>query len=297
MPEVAIEAVLLRPGNDRFNVAEALDQLHRFSLVERLEAEEDDHVLVGVPLAASIYGRIKLEASVFRVSVEEDRKLLMEFGPSRGKNTKQQILPRIENLYKSIASRAQTNPELFEQFRPVLEFLAEAVPIAFVRLSDLAWEVDDSVQAKNRAKEYLRRYLEMAPESNKRTVWLKLADRCRSSQDAKGEIHAVCEAALLSSSNKEELGSYANRLNGRIRELKADGIEEVWSAEVRDLLHRFIKEMEHGLKELSATDCSRLSWLYLNVGNNERARDIARLGLERESDNYFCLRLVERLDL
>ena len=47
MPEVALEAVLLRPGNDRFNVAEALDQLHRFSLVERLSAEEDGHVLVG----------------------------------------------------------------------------------------------------------------------------------------------------------------------------------------------------------------------------------------------------------
>ena len=113
VPEVAIEAVLLRPGNDRFNVGDALDQLHRFSLVERLEAEEEDHVLVGVPLAASIYGQIKMEASAFRVSVEEDRKLLMEFGPSRGKNTKQTILPRIENLYRSVASRAQTNSKVF----------------------------------------------------------------------------------------------------------------------------------------------------------------------------------------
>ena len=131
VPEVAIKAVLLRPSNDRFEVAEALDQLHQFSLIERLDAEEENHVLVGVPLAASIFGRIKLEASVFRVSVEEDRKLLMEFGPSRSKGAKQQILPRINSLYKSVASRAKTNPRLFEQYRPVMEFLAEEMPVAF----------------------------------------------------------------------------------------------------------------------------------------------------------------------
>ena len=54
--------------------------------------------------------------------------------------------------------------------------------------------------------------------------------------------------------------------------------------------------MELCLRKLTATDCSRLAWLYLNVGNDDRARDIARLGLERESDNYYCLKLVERLD-
>ena len=296
VPEVAIEAVLLRPGNDRFQVAEALDQLHRFSLVERLRAEEDDHLLVGVPLAASIYGRIKLEASVFRVTVEEDRKLLMEFGPSRGKETKQKVLPRIDNLYKSVAHQTQTNPKRFEQYRPILEYLAQAVPIAFLRLSDLAWEVDSSPEARTRAKEYLRRYLEVAPASSKQTIWLRLADRCRASEDPTGEIHALCEAALLASSSVEGLGSYANRLNGRIRELKSERIEEAWSWEVRDLLLRVIGEMESRLRELTATDCSRLSWLYLNVGNDDRARDIARFGLERESDNYYCLKLTQRLD-
>ena len=55
--------------------------------------------------------------------------------------------------------------------------------------------------------------------------------------------------------------------------------------------------MEQRLGELTATDYSRLSWLYLNVGNDERALDIARLGVEREPDNYFCLRLVQKLGL
>ena len=296
VPEVAIEAVLLRPGNDRFNVAEALDQLHRFSLVERLEAEEVDHVLVGVPLAASIYGRVKLETSVFRVSIEQDRKLLIEFGPGRGRGAKQRILPRIENLYKTVAQRAQRNPSLFEQYRPILEYLAQAVPIAFLQLSNLVWEFDDSVQAKAEAKEYLRRYLEVGAESSKEAVWLKLAGRCRSSGDFIGEIHALCEAALLSSLDVNDLGRYANRLNGRIRELKSDGIDEAWSPEVQEFLHKVAAKMESHLEELTATDFSRLAWLYLNVGNEERALDIARFGIEREPHNDYCLKLVEKLD-
>jgi len=296
VPEIAIEAVLLRPGNDRFNVEDALNQLHQFSLVERLDAEEEDHVLVGVPLAASIFGRTKLEASVFRVSVEEDRKLLMEFGPGRGRGAKQQVLPRIETLYKSIASRAQTNPKLFEQYRPVMEFLAEGMPTAFFWLSDLAREIDDSDQALDRAKRYLRRYLEVPSTNNKQMIWFKLAELCRANQDATEEIHALCEAALLSSSDTEDLGEYANRLNNRIRDLKSDKIEEAWSPEVHDLLQKVIGKMERHLGKLTATDCSRLAWLYLNVGNDERAREIARLGVDRDPDNEFCQRLVERLD-
>ena len=296
VPELGVKAVLLRPGNDRFDVAEALDQLHRFSLVERLDAAEADHALVGVPLAASIFGRTKLEASVFRVSVEEDRKLLMEFGPGRGKGTKQKILPRIENLYRSIASRAQTNPNLFEQYRPIMEFLAEEMPTAFLSLSDLAREVDDSAHANDRAKGYLRRYLEMTSAPNKQKTWLKLAALCRASQDATEEIHALCEAALLSSSNAVELGHHANRLNNRIRELKSEDNQEAWSHEVHDLLHKVIAAMERQLSKLTATDCSRLAWLYLNVKNDDRARDLARLGVDRDPSNEFCQNLVERLD-
>ncbi|MCY4261299.1 MAG: NB-ARC domain-containing protein [Rhodobacteraceae bacterium] len=296
VPEIAIEAVLLRPGNDKFNVAEALDQLHRFSLVERLDAEEKDHVLVGVPLAASIFGGIKLGASEFRVSVEEDRKLLMEFGPGRGKNTKQKILPRIENLYKSIASQAQTKPQLFEKYRPVMEFLAEKMPTAFLSLADLAQEAYDSTEAKDLAKQYLRRYLEVSPTSKKEEVWCKLAALCRASKDATEEIHALCEAALLSSSNAEKLENYANHLNNRIKELKSDSIEEAWSSEVRDILQKVIKEMDRCLSDLTATGCSRLAWLHLNVGNDERARDIARHGIDSEPDNVYCQKLVKRLD-
>ncbi len=101
VPRIAIEAILLRPEAERFNVSGAIDELERFSLVDCfLPKNEHDGGTVSVPLAslaATTYGRGKLEASPFSVSVEQDRKLLMEFGPGRTTDSQRSVLPRIQS--------------------------------------------------------------------------------------------------------------------------------------------------------------------------------------------------------
>ena len=297
VPEVAVVAVSLRPGNDRFDVNGALDELYRFSLIYRANADENDHLVVGVPLAVAIYGRMKLASSPLKVSVEEDRKLLMEFGPGRAKDVHQRILPRIVNLYRSVAKQAQTNPSILEERRPVLEFLANSIPRALLELANLMLEVDGSSQSQELAKDYVKRFLE-GPVSHhdRHDAWLKLADLCRASQDWEGEIHAVCEAALVFPSDMVGLGESANRLNNRLRQLKAEGVEDAWSTGIRELLGQFIQAMERRLPELNATNCSRLAWLHLNVNNEERARDVAKKGLARDPENEYCSNLIRKLD-
>ena len=54
--------------------------------------------------------------------------------------------------------------------------------------------------------------------------------------------------------------------------------------------------METRLGDLSATNCSRLAWLYLNVGNPTRALDVAKLGVEQEPENEHCQNLILKLD-
>ena len=51
---------------------------------------------------------------------------------------------------------------------------------------------------------------------------------------------------------------------------------------------KVIKEMERKLDRLSATDCSRLAWLHLNVGNSDRAMDVARVGITKDPTNDYC---------
>ena len=299
VPEVAVEAVLLRSVSERFDVPEALRELHRFSLVDQIfpeHQEEHKEPFVGVPLAAAMYGRSKLRVSPQKVEVEEDRKLLMEFGAGKKEAVGQGILPRIENLVKSVAVRANNSASELNDIRPVLEYLARRVPKAYLQLSDLEYEVGDS----DHAKEYLRNYLECASTPEQKHAWLKMATLCQSTLDQVGEIHALSETALLMASDQEQLGNYATRLNQRIRALKAQGSEDDWFnivRVVRGFLNRVIQAMEKNFSELSATNCSRLAWLHLNVGSVERALDVARAGIGRDPTNDHCQNLIRKLDM
>ena len=294
VPEVAVEAVLLRPGTRRFDVTEALEELYRFSFAEQTISNEQKDAFVGVPLPAAMYGRHKLAVSPFKVAVEEDRKILMEFGA--GNDLEQGVLPRIENLVRSVAVQASSSPKTLDERLPLLEYLATKAPKAYLRLVDLVLEVDGSIQAIDRAKEYVRNYLASVPVRERQRAWLQLADLCKSSQDPIGEVHALSEAALIPTPNLDNLGSLANRLNTRLRYLRGHSITNEFSGEIRELLGRVIEAMEARLEKLSATNCSRLAWLYLNVGNPGRALDVAKKGIEREPSNDHCRNLVLKLE-
>ncbi|TAN07826.1 MAG: hypothetical protein EPN38_04535 [Rhodanobacteraceae bacterium] len=296
VPSIAVEAVSLRPRNERFDVVGALDELRRFSLIEEMSSTADNEQFVGVPLAAASYGRRKLEVSPFKVAVEEDRKLLMEFGAGMKHDARRGVLPRIDRLVKAASARSSENPAALEEFVPILEYIASRVPKTYVRLADLVLEVDDSEPAKQHAKGYLRKFLETAEVQERLDVWLRLADLCHSLDDAMGEVHALSEAALLPTATPEMLGGIANRINNRIRELKERQIGASWSPEVKDLIERVAQVMERYLPSLSATDYSRLAWLYLNIGHADRARTIARRGLGLDPENEHCLKLVQRLE-
>ena len=295
VPEVAVEAILLRPGNERFDVAGALEELVRFSLVEEVGSAADGMRFVGVPLAATMYGRRKLEASPFKAAGEEDRRLLIEFGAGKREDVHRGVFPRIDSLVRAIAVRVSAGTATLEDSLPVLEYLSSRVPRAYLRLADLVLETDDSERAAERAKTYLRSFIETADPHEKQDVWLRLADLCRSTGDSVGEVHALSEAALLPTANPEDVGDIANRLNNRIRELKGRRIEDAWSAEVRVLLGRVVAAMDKRISDLSATSCSRLAWLYLNVGNEDRAREVAGIGSRRDPNNEHCQNLLKRL--
>jgi len=296
LPAIAVEAVSLRPGNERFDVAGALDELQRFSLVEEIIPVTESERFVGVPLAAAMYGRRKLEVSPLKIAVEEDRKLLMEFGAGKREDAQRGVLPSIERLVRAVANRASEDHAELQRFLPILEYVASEVPKAYLCLAELVLETMGMKGAAGCAKEYYRKFLETAPAHEKLDAWVRLADLCGSTNDPVGEVHALSEAALLPGLTAEQIGTLANRINNRIRELKDRRVEDPWSPEVRLLIERVATAMERHIAELSATDCSRLAWLYLNIRSEDRARDIARIGLERDPSNEHCLNLVRRLD-
>lgn len=296
VPTVAVEAVSLRPGNERFDVTAALNELRRFSLVEEVESRAEGEIFVGVPLAAATYGRRKLEVSPLKVAVEEDRKLLMEFGAGKREDAHRGVLPRIERLIRAVATKASANTATLESFLPILEYVASRVPKAYELLGNLVLEIEDTKSSKENAKIYFRRFLEAAEAPDRERGWARLADLCHATDDVVGEVHALAEAALLPMVRPEEIGMFANQINNRIRDLKGRRVEDAWSPEVRLLIERVAAAMEKHVNQLSGTDCSRLAWLYLNTGNGGRARDIADIGLRHDPGNEHCQNLIRRLE-
>lgn len=296
LPAIAVEAVSLLPGNERFDVSGALDELKRFSLVDEIASQGDSEMFVGVPLAAATYGRRKLEVSPFKVAVEEDKKLLMEFGAGKREDAQRGVLPRVERLVRAVANRASDDPKALEPFLRILEHVASRIPKTYFLLAELVLETMGVEKAAERAKMYLRRFLETAAMHEKFDVWLRLAELCRSTNDAVGEVQALSEAALLPTITPVKINELANRINNRIRDLKGRQVEDAWSPGVRLLIERVADAMERHVAELSATDCSRLAWLYLNIGMKDRATDIVRKGLDRDPSNEHCLNLLRKLD-
>ena len=301
VPEVGVEAVLLRPGTARFDVAGALDELDRYSLVER-EYGDDDEGFVSVPLAAAEYGKRKLKVSEFKIEIEDDVRLLREFGVGRHGNqndAKYGVFPRIENLVRAIAKRVSDGNGGLDRELPVLEFLAARVPRAYLRLAELVGEVgeiDGTHQGGKRAKTYVRMYLEGDHVLDRKDAWLRLADLCRSDKDVQGEIHALCESAFLVIQDQDALGRVLDRLNLRLKRLKDENFEEVRSSAVRALLERVCDRVYALRSSLAATTCSRLAWLCLNIKKVERALEVTKIGLKKEPSNEHCLNLFSRLD-
>ena len=154
------------------------------------------------------------------------------------------------------------------------------------------------MKALSKRRRYVGKFLETAELSGAERVagWQELASLHRAAGDAAGELHALCQAAVVPSVGSENLGDRANEVNRRLKTFRESGIDVI--GDVREDLQALITAMERRFSRLSATDCSRLAWLYLNVrgGKRDRALDVAREGLVRERHNEHCRRLVERLE-
>ena len=83
IPTLALEAVLLRPINERMDVENAVEELGRSSFVELTSSEEDKEQFVTVPLAAAVFGKKKLSTYSMKSAVEADLQLLHAFGAAQ----------------------------------------------------------------------------------------------------------------------------------------------------------------------------------------------------------------------
>lgn len=289
LPQLAVEAVMLRPQNEKFDAEAALEELKRSSFVEA-RASADRNIFLTVPLVAAIFGKRKLAVSAEKAIVESNTEILRFLGAAQKTDIQRGIGPRVRAMFGQIAERIAKNSEKLTEYLPVMEFVANRYPPAWLLLARV-FEESKLDSPLERAKESVRHYLELTPRSeDQRAAWKKLAEYCRRTEDWIGEIHALVGMSELPETSLEDISDSANRLNGLFATHQF-----LLNEERNSLVARLVKVMESRMSDANATDCSRLAWLYLRLGEQENARSLVDRGLKRESLNEYCLKLKEKL--
>lgn len=292
VPQLALEAVLhWHNMNEDIDPKSAVDELVRMSLIERPVAEDNTDFL-GVPITAALFGKKKLEVSPYRDSIRDDIKFLQDFSATSSTNLKQGSYPRVQSFFRKVASQISDDIVSMEERRLLLEFIAQNYYQAWLLLADLEKE---SGGALEKEAEYIRRYLEQKSQGDDAyEAWMRLVNLYRKMGGIggiSGSCSAFLSAAKIKNQNLTEISSMANYVNSN-REF----INDMDAIQRGALLKPLAKLMQTHCDIATATDLSRLAWLYLHSGDHALALITARNGLDIEPNNEYCRRLVDRLD-
>lgn len=305
IPQIAVEAVLLRPDNEeRINVSEAIEELRKCSLIDVYKSDLDKSNFIGVPLAASIFGKEELGIFPEKLAILEDRKLLLQFGVTQENDVKNGLLPKIERKFKSI-SRELDNIQFYSKdietatFKiesnlkenlPVLEYLCTKVPEGYKFLADLFEELGD----EERSIKSTLRYIQSSPsDTEKRTAWRKLVYIYRKNNDWLSESHALSEICLIPGTQIIEISNISDRILKKIMTQSETDIEhkELLFSKLSEVFEKRIHE------STNSTDYSRLAWLNIHLKRHEKALRFAKAGIELNADCGFCNRIIENLEV
>ncbi len=289
VPQLVVEAALLRHAHEGVDPERAIDQLVRMSLVERqADAEGIDNL--HVPLSASLFGKGKLEVTASRSIILEDVRFLQALGATDIKTDTRGFMPRLERLFRHFAERIERKDTTAADVRPVFEFLARGYAKAWLLLSRLEQDTQEEGWEK-RAGEDIQRFLQSNPTQEESLIaWRDLQSLYRRMGDELSECEAFIRMAEISNPPIERISAMANRLNS------SQSARNNFASDDRAAVFLpLARLMEAHINEASATDLSRLGWLYLNSGEVTRAKEMAEFGAKKDPTNIHCVRLMERL--
>lgn len=293
VPVVALEAVLLYSSDERVDVPGAVEDLANHSFVEIEESLIDGMEYVNVPLVASQFGQRKLKVSPISTKIRADTQLLQRFGATQETDLKHGIGRNIENMMRFFAREIERDEQKYEQYEPLMHYLSEKFFRGWLLVADILEEMGGR-ERLTEAKECVRRFLQTADGREALNGWQRLAGLAKIDNDVWGEIDARMHIARMNEAEMNDVSLTANIVN---RLLAAHG-EEVRTEEKRIIVQELAEIMSNYIDEFTtATDLSRLSWLYLHLQDVEKARSYATLGIERESDNSYCRGLLNRFSL
>ena len=286
IPQLAIEAVLVRPENEPMNVGQAISDLHDSSLIERLTSPSDDEVFLSVPLVANKFGQRKLSVDRMQIAIEADTELLRYFGATQQTDVKHGLMPRLDRLIRNIEKRIDRGQSTLGDYLPILRFICKKYTPAWLKVASLC----ERKRNFELAEEMYKSYIEFSDDrAGKRGAWLKLVHFYSFYDRHEDEIFARLQLARLQGNEFDDISETANRFNNLLRSENF----QIDKEQKQFIVNTLIQLMNDRLSEANADDCSNLAWLYIHANNTARARQIAERGLELDPYNHYCKNLLK----
>ena len=287
LPMSAVRIVFLRESMEKFDFDAAINELNYISFVEIIESEKDKSEFLEIPLAASIFGRRKLQGSPLKASIEADIKILHLFGPGKTGQIKEGLYPRIKTFLNTISGERQEQKEnklhLF-----ILEHLGKIHQYYLPMIAEYFKEIHDI----DKAIECNRLFVESpeGTEEMKRYAWQELTNLYHGDQNFQGEANAYVEQALVPSTSIEVISSCSNSFNALLsrKNVSLDSDEKL------HLAQKLVEVFESKLDNANSNDYSRLAWLCLHCKVEGKAKSYAEKGLMLDENNYYCKSLINR---
>lgn len=293
VPRIGIEAVCILRHQEFDDPEGKIEELINFSFVESNYEENQSDEFLSVPIAAMIFGKKKLSVYPLKSSIDEDIKILQLFGASQQQDVKLGTVPRLHRFFQSLAQRASGNLDDLKPYLPVVEFLGRKVNQAILMLSNILREIPGD-EARQLAIKYLREYLENEVDSEKKLKpWKDLIFLYEKSRKPGACLNAALALASEPSARLEIVSEAANCVN-RILSTFHDVLNTTERREIvkklADIFEGFIDK-----PSIDSTDLSRIAWLYLKLGDSDKALSLAQKGLDNDPDNKHCNGLYIRL--
>jgi len=296
IPVVALQCILLRDADERIDIDSALSDLERSSLVETTVSSADDNVFVYMSITAQTFGKRQLNVSPYRAAVLADTELLRLFGAGSLSGVKGGVAPHAKRFVRAVAKAVVDKKRKLRDVEQLLYFLARRETTTWLDLADLFVELRPSNWVK-KSKDALREYLaaignqEGHAAQDETAAWRKLADICQMTSDPVGELNAWIGLVRVPDQVEYEVSNAANHFNN----ILAKNANHFPKEEKVILANELSSIMVQHFANASATDLSRLAWLFMHLDREEDAKIYAQAGMKKDPENVHCRRLVEKL--
>ena len=290
VPRVALEAVLIRSTEEISEVEKGIESLLHFSLAETRTTTDDNQEFIGLPLAASEFGKKQLQTNVLKSAIQADVQILQMFNPNTISDVNLNLPKGLERFIRNVSNRIDKGEE-FADYEPILNMMCRAYNPGWLLLA--RWHLErnsdtDVDEAIHDIEAFLQQG-QIGPESA--DAWQMLARAYYRKQDALGEINAFVERAQFESVPFHDVSNTANRLNRKYRELDLEPEGK------RLLAQRLLDVLQKRIGEAQPDDLSRMAWLALHLSQDVSARNFVTQGLDMDPNNEHCLSIAERLDI